>query len=149
MTLIEKIEQDLITALKAKEEVSVAVLRLLKSALKNKAIELKKTLTDEEAILVIRSEIKKRQESVEAFTQGGRQELADKEILELTILQKFLPPEISLEEIKAKVISARESLPEEERLNFGKVMSAAMTELKGLADGQKVSQIVKEVLSQK
>ena len=148
MTLIEKIEADFLVAFKAKEELKVAVLRLLKSAIKNKMIEIKPaTLEEAQVVAVIKSEIKKRKESIENFIKGGRQELADKEIAELKILETYLPTQMTLEQIKEKILAARQTLPEVDQNNFGKVMSAAMKETQGQADGQVVSGLVKEILA--
>jgi uncharacterized protein len=149
MTLIERIEADFLQAFKGKEEATVSVLRMLKSALKNKEIDLMKPLTDEQAIQVIKGEVKKRKESIESFKQGGRPELADKEAAELKILEVYLPQALTQEQINAKVSAAIAELPEGDRSDFGKVMKASMTALKGSADGQAVSQAVKESLAKK
>jgi len=150
MTLAQRIEADFIQAFKAKEEMTVSVLRLLKSMAKNKAIELKKKeLDDGEVSLVIKSEVKKRKESIEAFSAGGRPELADKEKKELEFLEKYLPQPMSGAEVLEKVKTIQAQLPEEDRKDFGKLMKAVMVELKGVADGQTVSQTVKNVIGQK
>lgn len=147
MSLLNDIERQLIQAMKEKNEAVLATLRMLKAAMTNRAIEFaKKDLTDEEIVAVIRNEIKKRDDSIEAYRAGGRQDLVNKEIAEKELLKKFLPPEMSAEEIKAVAAKAIESLAEEERKNFGKSMAAAMNELKGKADGKAVSQAVKEIL---
>ena len=147
MNLIEQIEQTFLTAFKAKDQIAVDSLRMLKSNLKNKSIELKKELTDEDALAVVRSEVKKRRDSIEAYEQGGRSELAKREQDEIDILQKFLPVQISEEKIKEKVEQVLETLPEENRTNFGLVMKTVMAELKGEADGGSVSKAVKDIIS--
>lgn len=150
MSLVQIIETDFIQAFKAKNEIEVAVLRMLKSAFKNKAIELKKSeIEDSEAIGVLKNEIKKRKESIEAFIAGGRSELADKEKQELAILEKYLPKQLDVTAVLEKVKIIQSQLLEEDRNNFGKLMKAVMVELKGIADGQTVSQAVKQILGQK
>jgi len=129
-----------------KAQTDLSVLRMLKAALKNKEIELRKELSDEQALVVLQSEVKKRHDSIDAYQQGNRPELADKEAAEIEVLKQFLPIQLSEEEVKTKVEAALNNLPEEERADFGKAMKAAMAELKGQADGGLVSGIVKELL---
>jgi uncharacterized protein YqeY len=96
---------------------------------------------------LIKSEVKKRNESIEAFTAGNRPELAEKEKNEMPFLMQFLPEQMSEESVREIVKTAVEAMPEEDRKNFGKVMGVAMKELKGKADGGVVGQIVKELVS--
>ncbi len=147
MELAKRIDQDFIEAMKTKNEAGLAVLRMLRAALKNKSIELKKELQEADIIAVIRSEIKKRKDSAEAYAQGSRPDLQTQELSEIKVLQKYLPAELSTGDLKAKVERIIAALTEEDRANFGKAMSAVMSELKGQADGAAVSAIVKEVLS--
>ena len=140
MSLIKDIDASFLQAMKQKNEIELSVLRMLKSSLKNKAIELiKKELEDAEVVAVIKSEIKKRKDSVEAYTQGARQDLADREQAEMVVLEKFLPTQMSPDVLAAKVKEIVIGLPEAERSDFGKVMRAVMAELKGSADGAAVS----------
>ena len=148
MSLIKDIDAAFLQAMKAKNEIDLSVLRMLKSSLKNKAIELiKKELEDAEVVAVIKSEIKKRKDSVEAYTQGARQDLADREQAELVVLEKFLPTQMAPELLAAKVKEIVAGLPEGERVDFGKVMKAVMAQLKGSADGAAVSAAVKAALA--
>jgi len=148
MSLIKDIDAAFLQAMKTKNEIDLSVLRMLKSSLKNKAIELiKKELDEAEVIAVVKSEIKKRKDSVEAYTQGARQDLADREQAEITVLEKFLPAQISADNLLPKVKEIVTGLPEGERADFGKVMRAVMAELKGSADGAAVSAAVKAVLA--
>lgn len=121
---------------------SIATLRLLQSALHNKKIELLRDLEDEEVLDVIRKEAKKRKEAIEAYEKGGREDLRKKEESELKILEKYLPAELSDEELK-KI--AREVVLEVGK-NFGSVMGKIMGKVGGRADGGRVSNIVKEVI---
>ena len=148
MSLIKDIDVAFLQAMKAKNEIELSVLRMLKSSLKNKAIELiKKELEEAEASAVVKSEIKKRKDSIEAYTQGARQDLADREQAELVVLEKFLPTQMAPELLAAKVKEIVAGLPEGERVDFGKVMKAVMAQLKGSADGAAVSAAVKAALA--
>lgn len=146
MSLIKNIDQALVQAMKDKNELVLSTLRMLKSTIKNKQIEIKKELQDEETIAIVKSEIKKRKESAEVYSQAGRSELAERELAEIQILQEYLPEQMSIEKIKEATQQVIDQLPEEDRGNFGKVMSTVMAELKGQADGSAVSQVVKELL---
>lgn len=144
--LLEKINQDLKQAMKSKDTGTTSVLRLLIAAWRNQEITLRQgqavELTEAQAIETVSSEIKKRRDSIEAYTKGGRQELADKEAGEIKILEKYLPEqlaEIELEKIIKEIIGAGAS-------DFGKVMGQAMAKVKGRADGVKVGALVKKLL---
>ncbi|PIR07066.1 MAG: glutamyl-tRNA amidotransferase [Candidatus Komeilibacteria bacterium CG11_big_fil_rev_8_21_14_0_20_36_20] len=145
MSLQKNIEKDLQTALKDKHQGKLNTLRLLKSALHNKNIELKskEELSDDQVIAIIRQEVKRRRDSIEAFQQGNRPELAEKEQREMDILSIYLPAMISedaLENIIDQVIAAGYD-------NFGQVMKEVMSRTEGKADGKTVQQLVKAKLS--
>jgi uncharacterized protein YqeY len=146
MDLQTKIMSDLKEAMKAGAADKVGVLRMLNSAMKNKAIEKGKDalLTEEEAMQVVAKEAKKRKESILAFEQGGRPELAEGEKKELAILEAYLPAQMSREEVAAAVEKVLAGLTD--KSNQGLVMKAVMQELKGKADGKVISEVVKEKL---
>lgn len=148
MELLVRISADLKEAMKAHEADKVSLLRMLSSALKNKAIEKGKdeVITEEEAIAAITREAKKRKESVVAFMAGGRPDLAEKETAELAIIEKYLPVLMSREETAAAVEKILAGLAD--KSNAGLVMKAVMQEMKGKADGKMVSELVKEKLGQ-
>lgn len=146
MTLQEKIEQNLTNAMKEKDELKVSTLRMLKSALKNKEIEKKTALNDDETLQVIQSQIKSRQDSITLYQQGSRPELAEKEQKEIAILKEYLPEQLSEEEIRHKAKEAIQKTGAQEIKDMGKVMAVLMGELKGKADGSTISAIVKEEL---
>lgn len=164
MTLKEKIKQDVNEALKAKEELKASVLRLLVSAIQSREtdkrtkiwkqkpdmdsakLEKESQLNEEEIIEVVSSEVKKRKESIAAYTQGGRKELADKEAAELVILKQYLPDEIPEEELRKLVKEAIEKSGAQSIKEMGKIMGILMPKVKGRADGGSISQIVKEFL---
>ncbi len=144
MSIADKLAADITEAMKQKEAVTVSVLRMLKSALHNKAIELKKdVLSDAETLKVLGSEAKKRKDSIQAYEQGGRQELADKEQTELSIIKQYLPDQLSEEKISEIVDEVLDSIDQAEK-NIGGVMKQVMARIQGQADGQAVSDIVKQ-----
>lgn len=149
MDLIEKINSDYKSALKNKESLSVSVLRLLRSNIHNQEIiKKRKKLTDEEIIKVLKSEIKRRHDSIEAFKRGQRVDLAEKEEKELDILLQYLPKQLSKEEIKTFVLKKLAG-KERREVNFGSIMGEVMREFGGQADGKIVSEVVREYISQK
>ena len=157
MSLKEKIQKDLAESVKGKEELKTSVLRMLTAAILNKAKEKRyksgeekeAELNDEEIIEVIASEVKKRKEAAEEYEKGGRNDLAEKEKKELQILQKYLPEQLSEEEIKKLAKEAIEKIGAKDPKDMGRVMSGLMPQVKGKADGALVSKIVKELLASK
>lgn len=147
MKLQERIENDLRTAMTAKDEIVVSVLRLLKNAFHNQVIAKKKELTEEEVVEVLLSQSKQRKDSIEAYTQGGRDDLADKEKKELQIIEQYLPEQLSDDEVK-KVVQAVIDTLEDPDKNFGSVMGRTMGKLKGQADGKEVARVVKELIAE-
>lgn len=144
--LREKLNNDLKEALKAGDATKVSTLRFLLSALHNAEIEMRpegKELNDAAVALVVSKQINYRRESIEAYEKGGRKDLAEKEKQELAILQDYLPPQMSEEEVRQLVKEAIERLSDKE---LGSVMKAVMPQLKGRADGAVVRQIVEEEL---
>lgn len=147
MTIVEKVEKDLVAAMKAREELRLSVLRMSKTALKNKQIELGKPLTDDQAFAVLRSLVKQRRDSVEQFRKGGREDLATKEEAEIEILHGYLPAEASEEEISAAIADAIQETGAAGPQDLGKVMKLAMSRLAGKnADGKRVNQMVRAKL---
>jgi uncharacterized protein len=146
--ILETITADLKQAMISKEEQRVSVLRMLIAALKNKKIELgnKEELTDEQAINVLSSEIKKRKDSIEAYEQGNRNDLATKEKQEIEIIIKYMPEQMSEEEVAKKVKEIISGLSDDEKKNFGRVMGLVIGQLKGKAEGSLITSIVKKLL---
>lgn len=162
--LKEKLQQDTKKAMKSGDALGRLVLSLVISAIKNKELEkrtkLSKTdeplsasrltlseLTDEEIIDVISYEVKKRKESIESYEKGGREELAQKERDELTILMKYMPEQMSEDAIKEEVKKAIAEVGAKDMKDMGKVIGAVMAKVKSKADGSLVSKLVKEELS--
>ena len=154
MTIGQKIDADIIAAMKAREEHKLTTLRMVKSALKNKAIDKRSDLTDAEESQILSTLIKQRRESVESFTKGNRPELAEKERVEITMIEGYLPQEAGEEEIRSVVQGAIAHLAEAGTKPGPKDMGAAMKIVQqrvlanGLrADGKKISEIVKAELA--
>lgn len=147
MTLVEKINQDLISALKNKEQLKLSTLRMLSSELKNKKIDLGKDLTDDEALTVITKEVKKRKDSAQTFKEGNRDDLAQKELAEVEILSEYLPEELSDDEILALVKEAIAQTGASTKADMGKVMGVLRPKVAGRADGAKVAKLVQENLA--
>ena len=147
MSIVEKVEKDLVAALKAQETLKLSVLRMMKAALMNKKVELGKAVDDPEALAVLRTLAKQRRESVEAFRKGGRDDLADKEEAEIKIVEAYLPAAASEEEIDAAVAAAIAETGASTAKDLGKAMKAAMAKLAGKnADGKRVSEKVRAKL---
>lgn len=143
-TLRERINQDLKHSLKQGQPQVTGVLRLLVASLKNEQISKQRELSDEEVVGVVSREVKKRKDSVVAFEQGGRQELADKEKREIQVLQGYLPEQLTEEQIRSQ---AQAVIADNSGAPFGKIMGQVMSRLKGQADGNVVQKIVKELLA--
>ena len=148
MTLQEKIEKDFLAAYKAKEEVRVAVLRMLKTAAKNRQVDLKRPLTDEETLEVIARQVKQRLESIEQFRKAGREELAAREEAEMAVLTAYLPRQLTAQETEAAVEAAVAEVGASSPKEMGKVMQALMARHKGRIDGKLAGELVKKKLGQ-
>lgn len=147
MTLEERIEADIKEAMKAKAEIKVSTLRMLKAGMKNLAIEKKaEKIEDKDVMNIIARQIKQHKDSIDGFTKGNRQDLVDKEASELKILESYMPKTLSADELKSIVLSAIAAVGAKGRADMGKVMKAAMEEAKGAADGKMLSQMVSEEL---
>lgn len=146
MNLTEQIKADLITAMKARDAKTLDVLRMLSASMKNKAIEMKRELEDAEVIAVIKSDLKKLQDALVDFVSAAREDLITKSKEEIEILKKYLPPEMSEEELEAKVKAKLEALGIKDASQIGKAVGAVMGELKGLADGARVKAMIEKLL---
>ncbi|EPR42239.1 GatB/YqeY family protein [Desulfovibrio sp. X2] len=147
MSLQQTIESDFITAYKARQEIRVAVLRMLKTALKNRQVELLRELGDADVLDVIAKQAKQRKESIEQFDAAGRKDLADRERAELEFLEAYLPRQLSDEELAAAVDAAVAEVGASGMKDMGAVMKALMAAHKGQFDGAKASAAVRSKLS--
>jgi uncharacterized protein YqeY len=147
MSLEEKLVEEMKQAMKANDKLRLSTIRMIRSSLKNKEIELRKKLENEDILKVIQVMVRKGEESIEQFQAGGRTDLVEKEKKEIEILKSFLPQPLSQEEI-LKIID--QSIQEAQALSLkdmGKVMKLVMPKIGGKADGKLINQLVKEKLS--
>lgn len=146
MSLHQRLDDDLKGAIKRSDGLKTSVIRMVKAAIKNKQIEKRRELSDEEIISVISTLSKQRRESIELFSKGGREDLAEKERQELSILQSYLPSQLTPEELDHLIIEAIKESSAEGVKDVGKVMRLLMPRVKGAADGKVVNQRVMELL---
>jgi len=139
--LRNQIRQDFLTAYKARETNRADALRVIESALKQIEVDTRKDLGDDDVIKILRSELKKREESIQLYKQGNRQDLADKEIYEAELIKSYLPAQMPVEEIAKLVDQAKTELGV--GANFGQVMQKTMALVAGRADGKMVSEVVR------
>jgi hypothetical protein len=150
MGYIERIQSDLTAAMKEKDELRLSVLRMVKTALKNKEIEKMHPLDDLESLQVLQTLVKQRHESVDQFRQGGRNDLADKEAKEIKIIEEYLPPAPSDEEMQHAIEAAIREEGADSLKQMGAVIKAARAKLEGKAvDGKALSDRVRARLSAK
>src|ERR1700730_30319 len=150
MPLIDQIQKDIVTAMKAREEHRLSTLRMVKTALKNREIDKMAPLDDKESQQGLSTLIKQRKDSVEQFTKGGRQEMADKEAAEIKLIEAYLPKAAGEEEIAAGVRAAIAEMGSPTMKDMGTVMKNAMAKFNAAGlrvDGKLVSELVKKELS--
>jgi len=152
MALIEQIQKDITAAMKARDEQRLSTLRMVKAALKNREIEKMAPLDDKEAQQVLSTLIKQRKDSVEQFTKGGRQQMADKEAAEITLIEFYMPKAAGEEEIVAGVKAVIAEMGAPTMKDMGTVMKNVMARFSAAGmrvDGKQVSKIVKRELGGK
>jgi uncharacterized protein YqeY len=152
MSLIEQIQQDITAAMKAREEQRLSTLRMVKTALKNREIENMAPLDEKESQAVLSTLIKQRKESVEQFTKGGRQEMADKEAAEILLIESYLPKAAGEDEVAAGVKAVIAEMGSPTMKDMGTVMKNTMARFSGAGmrvDGKMVSEAVKRELAGK
>lgn len=146
MSLKNQILEDIKTFMKEKDTVSLNAVRMLKSDIKNAEIAAIKELDDEGIIKVVQSSIKKRKDSAEVYIKAGRQELADKELAEIKTLERYLPAQLSVEELEKIIKDTINELDADKRQNFGIVMKSVLSKVSGKADGKTVGEIIKRII---
>lgn len=144
MSLRSQIKEDFITAFKAREKEKTEALRGIENAVKNVEIDIRKELSDEDVIVILRKELKRREEAIELYQRGGRQDLVSQERFEAEMIKKYLPEQMGEEEIGRIVDEVMKSL--EGNNNFGQVMGMVMKKTSGNADGKIVAEVVKRKL---
>lgn len=147
MSYLERLTEDMKTAMKSGEKDRLATIRLLRGAIKDAEINKRKTLSEEEEIAVLSNAAKKRRESIAAYQQAGRLDLVAKEQAELVVIQSYLPEQLSQDELQHLVEAAMEESGAQSLKDMGKVMALVMTKVKGRADGKLINEIVRSKLS--
>ncbi|MDP2728633.1 MAG: GatB/YqeY domain-containing protein [Dehalococcoidia bacterium] len=148
MTFQQRLAEDQKAAQKSGDQLRLSVLRLLRSAIHYSEVDRGGSLDDEEVLVVVAKQIKQRRESIEEFKKGQRPDLVGKEEAELAILQEYLPPQASREEVKAVAAQIISEVGARGRQDIGKVMPQVISRFRGKADGRLISEIVQELLSE-
>ena len=149
MGISEQVQKDMVDAMRSRDELRLSTLRMVKSALKKKEIDKRSPLDEKEAQQVLATLIKQRKDSIEQFTKGGRQELADKEAAEIKVIEAYLPKAMGEEEITAAVKATIAEMGSPTMKDMGTVMKNAMARLQATGarvEGKTVSEIVKKQL---
>ena len=147
MGLTDKVNADITSAMKAKDAPRLSALRMIKAALMNKSVEKGRDLDDADAVQVIASLVKQRRDSIDQFSKAARQDLVDKETAEIAVLNEYLPPSATPEEIDAAVAAAIAETGATSPKDIGKVMKAVMPKLAGKnADGRTINESVRRTL---
>ena len=149
MSLLTTLNDDIKTAMKAKDKDSLAVLRMLKSGIQNEQIKVGRDLNGDEELTVLSREIKQRKDSLQEFERAGREDLVDKTKIEIAVVEKYLPEQLSDDDIRRIVSAAIQQTGAASQADFGKVMGLVMPQVKGKAEGALVNAIVKESLQTK
>jgi uncharacterized protein YqeY len=147
MSLTSEIQADMRSAMKSKNADLVSTIRLLLAAIKQQEIDKREQLTDSDALTIVERLVKQRRESIQIYTEAGRNDLASKESAELEILTTYLPKQLNDEEVELIIQETLSSLDAREPKDMGKVMAALKTQLSGKADLSRVSTRVRELLS--
>lgn len=145
MSLTERINEDIKTAMKAKDKETLKVIRMLKVALQKEQLEHTEPLDKQQELTIMTREMKQRKDSLAEFLKADRQDLVDAVNQEIKIVERYLPEQLSSDEVKEAVQNIINEL-QATKADFGAVMSQAMSQLKGQVDGQLVNQTVKELL---
>lgn len=147
LSLLTTLNEDMKQAMRAKDKETLQVIRMLKASIQNEQIKKGQDLNDEEELTVLSREMKQRRDSLTEFEKADRTDLAEKVKKEIVIVENYLPPQLSEEEIRAIVQEAVTNTGATSPKEFGKVMGAVMPKVKGKADGNQVNAIVKELLN--
>ena len=147
MSLEDRLVEEMKQAMKSNDILRLSTIRLVRAALKNKEIDLRKKLSDDDIFKVIQGMVKKGEESVDQFQMGGRMDLVEKERKEIEILKSFLPEPLSREEMLSIIDETIKETQASSLKDLGKVMKSVMPKLGGKADGKLVNELVKEKLS--
>jgi uncharacterized protein YqeY len=148
MSLAEKIQSDIVVAMKARDEFKLSVLRMVKAAIQLKEVEKLRKLDEKESIQLLQTILKQRKESIDQFTKGGRPELAEKETKEAALIEQYLPAGASAEEMDAAILKAIAETGANSMKQMGAVVKAAKAALEGKTiDGKALSDLVRQRLA--
>jgi hypothetical protein len=148
MDINTRLNGEMVIAAKAKDKIRLSAIRMLKTALHNKEIDLMRPLNESETLQIISGMVKQRKDSIEQFAKGGRTDLVEKEEAELKVVQEFMPAQMSDDEVVSIIQKAIAEAGAVSVKDMGKVMKVLMPQLTGKADGKMVGEKVKELLSQ-
>ncbi|MEI6610709.1 MAG: GatB/YqeY domain-containing protein [Deltaproteobacteria bacterium] len=148
MDINTRLNDEMVIAAKARDKVRLSAIRMLKTALHNKEIDLMRPLNESETLQIISGMVKQRKDSIEQFAKGGRTDLVEKEEAELKVVQEFMPAQMSDDEVVSIIQKAIAEAGAVSVKDMGKVMKILMPQLTGKADGKMVGEKVKELLSQ-
>ena len=146
MSLLDTLKKDMITAMKAKDKDTLSVVRMLKASVQNEQINLGDDLTPDEENALMAKEYKQRKDSLAEFEKGGRQDLVDATQKEMAVVAKYMPKQMSADEVQKVVEETINEVNATSMKDFGKVMGAIMPKVKGKADGKVVNETVKKAL---
>lgn len=149
MSLLDTLKKDMITAMKAKDKDTLSVVRMLKASVQNEQINLGHDLNSEEENALMAKEYKQRKDSLVEFEKGGRQDLVDATKKEMAVVAKYMPKQMTSDEVQKVVDETINEVKAESMKDFGKVMGAVMPKVKGKADGKVVNETVKKALQNK
>ncbi len=149
MSLKQQLQQELKDALRAKDKPRLSTIRLLLAAIKNAEIDARHPLEETETLVIVERQIKQRRDAAAEFSKGGRNERAEEELAEMAILQAYLPPQLSKEEITRLANDTIREVGAQGPADLGKVMKLLMPQVRGKAEGKLVNQVVRDLLSGK
>lgn len=147
MSLLERLEQDMKQAMKDKDKFRLSVIRMIRSAIKNKEISEQRVPDEGEVLDILNREVKQRKDSLQDFEKAGREDLVEQVQKEIEVIMGYLPKQLSEEEVEALVKQTIQDVGASSKADMGKVMGALMPKIKGRADGKTVNQIVQKHLS--
>ncbi|SHF68057.1 GatB/YqeY domain-containing protein [Ornithinibacillus halophilus] len=148
MSLLTQLNEDMKQAMKNKEKERLSVIRMVKASIQNESIKLgKDELSEDEELTVLSRELKQRKDSLQEFSSAGREDLVEKLELEISVLQEYMPKQLSDDELTAIVQATIQEIGASSKKDMGKVMSAIMPKVKGKADGSKINKLVLQHLN--
>lgn len=146
MSLAERLNEDMKGAMKAQDKFRLSTIRMIRAAIKNREIELRRPLDDEEVIDVLSREVKQRKDSLQEFEKAGRDDLVRTVSAEIEIISEYLPRPLTPEELEALVKQTAQEVGATSKADMGKLMAALMPKVKGRADGKLVNQLARQIL---